>query len=73
MNNKHKKGGAFTLIKIAFRNIWWNKRRAVFCLSSVGITAFIFVVNFALEDGITKSVNNTVQIFETGHVRAIFR
>ena len=59
------------LIQIAFRNIWRNKRRTAFCFSSVGITVFIFIVSLSMEDGITKSVNDTVQIYETGHVRVV--
>jgi len=41
--NKYAKGGTSTLIRIAFRNIWRNKRRTAFCLNAVGITAFVLV------------------------------
>jgi len=68
---KHKSGGTLALIKIAFRNIWRNKRRTVFCFAAVGITVFVFVVNFAMEDGMTKSISDTVQVFELGHIRVV--
>jgi putative ABC transport system permease protein len=69
--NKYAKGGTSTLIRIAFRNIWRNKRRTVFCLNAVGITAFVLVFFIALEDGMTESINDTVQVYEQGHVRVV--
>ena len=63
--------GIGALAKIAFRNIWRNKRRTAFCLSSVGISVFFFVVFSSMQDGIMKNMNSTVQIFETGHVKVV--
>jgi len=57
------------LMKIAFRNIWRNKRRTVFCLTSVGIAVFFFVVYASMQDGIIRCMNDTVQVYETGHVK----
>jgi len=61
----------FILIKIAFLNIWRNKRRTAFCFSSVGLTVFFFVFSVSMEDGITKTVSDTVQVYELGHVRVV--
>jgi putative ABC transport system permease protein len=71
MNSQLKKGGTFTLIKIAFRNIWRNKRRTAFCFSSVGITVFIMVVNTALVDGQLECINETTQVYFEGHIKAV--
>jgi putative ABC transport system permease protein len=60
-----------TLIKIAFRNIWRNGRRTAFCLSSVGLAVFVFVVLMAFDDGQTRNAYETVQIFMEGHVKVV--
>jgi len=59
------------LIKVAFRNIRRNKRRTAFCAISVGIAVFFFVVFMSMQDGIIKGMNDTVQVYETGHVRVV--
>ena len=69
MNNK--KGGTGALITIAFRNIWRNKRRTIFCFSAVGIAVLFIVVYSSMIDGMVESINNTVQIYELGHVRVV--
>ena len=71
MNNEYKQGGTASLIKIAYRNIWRNKRRTAFCFSAVGIAVFFIVVYSSLIDGMTKSINDLVQVFEFGHVRVV--
>jgi putative ABC transport system permease protein len=71
MNNKHKQGGMGYLVKIAYRNIWRNKRRTSFVLTAVGISAFFFLIFMSIQDGIIRSMNDTVQIFETGHIRVV--
>ena len=71
MENKNKHGGLGTLIKIAFRNIWRNKRRTAFCFSAVGIAVFFIIVYSSLIDGMTASINDLVQVFEFGHVRVV--
>jgi len=68
---KTKQGGTGALMKIAFRNIWRNKRRTAFCVISVGIAVFFFIVFTSMQDGIIKCMNDTVQVYETGHVRVV--
>jgi putative ABC transport system permease protein len=67
----NKQGGTGSLVKIAYRNIWRNGRRTVFCITAVAITVFFIVLYQSFIDGFTKSINEVVQIFETGHVRVV--
>lgn len=71
MSNSYKKGGTATLIKIAYRNIWRNMRRTVFSFTAIGITTFIFVVAIGLNDGLIKTTNDTMQVYEEGHVKVV--
>jgi putative ABC transport system permease protein len=71
MSDSYKSGGTLTLIKIAFRNIWRNKRRTLFCFSAVGIAVFFIVIYTAMIDGMVMSINDLVQVFELGHVRVV--
>lgn len=66
-----KNGGMGMLIKIAYRNIWRNMRRTVFCFTAVGIAVFFIVIYSSLIDGMVKSIHDTVQIFELGHVKVV--
>jgi putative ABC transport system permease protein len=59
------------LITIAFRNIFRNFRRTMFCLAAVGIAVFFIVVYSSLIAGMLKSMHEAVQVFELGHVRAV--
>jgi len=60
-----------SLIKIAFRNIWRNKRRTAFCVTAVAAASLFFVVFQSMQDGLIKCVNDTVQIFEAGHIKVV--
>ncbi|MCL2181239.1 MAG: ABC transporter permease [Treponema sp.] len=71
MENKIKQGGTAMLIKIAYRNIWRNMRRTLFCFTAVGIAVFFIVVYSSLIDGMIDSINETVQVYELGHVRVV--
>jgi len=71
MENEYKHGGTGTLIKIAYRNIWRNKRRTIFCISAVGIAVFFIVIYSSMIDGMIRSINDTVQVYELGHVKAV--
>lgn len=71
MDKNNKQGGTLTLIKIAYRNIWRNKRRTAFCFSAVGMAVFFMVMYTALIDGMTNNMDLTVQVFELGHVNVV--
>jgi len=71
MTDKYKNGGTVAMIKIAFRNIWRNKRRTLFCFSAVGIAVLFIVIYSSMIDGMTASINNTVQVYDLGHVRVV--
>ena len=66
-----KQGGTGTLIKIAYRNIWRNMRRTLFCFTAVGIAVLFIVVYSSMIEGMVKSMNETVQIYELGHVSVV--
>jgi len=68
---KKMTGGTGSLLKIAFRNIWRNKRRTAFCAAAVGAASLFFVFFQSLQDGIIKCVNDTVQVYETGHIKVV--
>ncbi|MDR2952534.1 MAG: FtsX-like permease family protein [Treponema sp.] len=71
MNNKYRQGGTGYLIKIAYRNIWRNKRRTGFVLMAIGISAFFFLIFMSMQDGIIRSMNDTVQVYEPGHIKVV--
>jgi putative ABC transport system permease protein len=59
------------ILKIAFRNIWRNRRRSAFCFTAVGIAVLFFVFFSSMQDGIQRTMCDTVQVYETGHVRVV--
>ena len=79
MAGKYKQGGARrrdpagtgTLIKIAYRNIWRNKRRTLFCFAAVGIAVFFIAIYSSLIGGMIRCINSTVQVYELGHVKVV--
>jgi len=71
MRNELKQGGTGTLIKIAYRNIWRNKRRTIFCITAVGIAVFFIVIYSSMIDGMIRSIHEVVHVFELGHVKAV--
>jgi putative ABC transport system permease protein len=70
-NRGDRKGGLGTLIKIAYRNIWRNKRRTLFCISAAGVAVFMIVFYQAFIDGFSRNINDIVQIFDLGHVKVV--
>ena len=66
-----KQGGTGTLIKIAYRNIWRNKRRTIFCFTAVGIAVFFITVYSSLINGMVECINDTVHVYELGHVNVV--
>ncbi|MDR0302097.1 MAG: FtsX-like permease family protein [Treponema sp.] len=71
MTNEYKKGGTGMLIKLAYRNIWRNMRRTLFCIAAAGIAVFFIVIYSSLIEGMIKSINDTVQVYELGHVKVV--
>ena len=67
----YKQGGTGALVKIAYRNIWRNKRRTVFCFTAVGIAVFFIVIYSSMIEGMIKSINDVVQVYELGHVKVV--
>jgi putative ABC transport system permease protein len=70
MANK-KKGGTGTLITIAYRNIWRNKRRTFFCITAVGIAVFFIVLYSSMIDGMIRNIHEIVQTYDLGHVKVV--
>ena len=71
MENDIKQGGFGTLVKIAYRNVWRNKRRTAFCITAVGIAVFFIVMYSSMIEGMVNSINELVQVFELGHVKVV--
>ena len=71
MTTENKNGGTSALIKIAYRNIWRNKRRTAFCFTAVGVIVFFIAVYTSFRLGLNKSIHDLVQVFEMGHIRVV--
>jgi len=66
-----RQGGTGVLIKIAYRNIWRNKRRTFFCVTAVGIAVFFIVLYSSMIDGMVRNMHEIVQIYDLGHVKVV--
>lgn len=63
------------LLKVAWRNVWRNKRRSFITLAAIGFGLAVLVVFFALADGIheqlidnaTRSSLGHIQVFASGY------
>jgi len=77
MTDNYRQSGTGTwgsngaLIKIAYRNIWRNKRRTFFCITAVGIAVFFIVLYSSMIDGMFRNINDVVQIYDLGQVRVV--
>ncbi|MDR2597350.1 MAG: ABC transporter permease [Treponema sp.] len=71
MMSNYKTGGTAALIKIAYRNIWRNKRRTFFCIAAVGIAVFFIVLYSSMIDGMIRNMHEVVQIYDLGHVKVV--
>ena len=71
MDYNAKRGGTGMLMRIAFRNIFRNRRRTMFCVAAVGIAVFFIVFYSSIIAGMLKSMHEVVRVFELGDVRAV--
>jgi putative ABC transport system permease protein len=71
MTNNYRQGGSCTLIKIAYRNIWRNKRRTFFCITAVGIAVLFIVLYSSMIGGMVRNINDVVQVYDLGHVKVV--
>ncbi|MCL2183903.1 MAG: FtsX-like permease family protein [Chitinispirillia bacterium] len=71
MSTQQKMGGTGMLVTIAYRNIWRNLRRTMFCFAAVGIAVFFIIVYWSMIGGVQKGIRDLVQIFDLGHVRVV--
>jgi putative ABC transport system permease protein len=71
MTNEYKQGGTAVLIKIAYRNIWRNKRRTFFCITAVGIAVLFIVLYSSMIEGMIRNINEVVQIYDLGQVKVV--
>ncbi len=58
----------FSLIKIAFRNIFRNLRRSIFCIVAIGVAVFFILFMIAFINGMLKSYNYTLRTYELGDI-----
>jgi putative ABC transport system permease protein len=66
-----RRGGFTTLVKIAYRNIWRNMRRTIFCMSAVGVAVFFIIFYQSMIDGMMQSMSDVVQVFDVGHIKVV--
>jgi putative ABC transport system permease protein len=66
MDENIKMGGFFYLIKIAYRNIYRNKRRTVLSIIAIAISTFFIVLMMGFISGMMKSADYTIKTYETG-------
>ncbi|MDR1429971.1 MAG: FtsX-like permease family protein [Spirochaetaceae bacterium] len=64
-------GGFAVLITIAYRNIWRNMRRTIFCIAAAAVAVFFMVFMQAWMAGMMNNIEEVVQVFETGQVSVV--
>lgn len=73
MDNQIKRGNYktstfFSLIKIAFRNIFRNKRRSIMSIIAIGVAVFFIIFMMSFMNGMINNMIKVVRIFETSDV-----
>ncbi|QQO11373.1 ABC transporter permease [Breznakiella homolactica] len=66
-----KQGGFFTLVTIAYRNIWRNMRRTILCIVAVAIAVFFNIYMQSWILGMSDNIEDVVRVFDTGHVNVV--
>ncbi|MDR0450200.1 MAG: ABC transporter permease [Treponema sp.] len=69
--NTGKGGGFRILAAIAWRNVFRNMRRTVLCIVAVAIAVFFTILMQSMIGGMVKSIEELVQVFDTGHVSVV--
>lgn len=64
-----KRGGLFSLINIAYRNIFRNIRRSILCIIAISIAVFICIFMISFMNGMIESLTKTIAVFETAHIQ----
>ncbi|HSV55625.1 MAG TPA: ABC transporter permease [Magnetospirillaceae bacterium] len=64
-------GGTAGLLTIAYRNIWRNRRRTIFCVTAIAIAVFFNIFMLSWIEGMYGGIEEVVRTFETGHVRVV--
>jgi putative ABC transport system permease protein len=67
----YKVRGFRSLLTIARRNTLRNTRRTVLCVTAVGIAVFFTIIMQSMIRGMLGSVEEVVQVFDTGHVSVV--
>jgi putative ABC transport system permease protein len=70
-STQHRRGGFLVLVTIAYRNIWRNRRRTLFCIAAAAIAVFFTVFMQAWIAGMINNIEEVVRVFETGHVSVV--
>jgi putative ABC transport system permease protein len=66
--NNDKKGGLMFLVKIAYRNIYRNKRRSILCMVATSLAVFAMIFLSGFMQGMVDSIITGVIGYETAHI-----
>lgn len=73
MNRKRatKTDSFISLLIIAWRNIWRNRRRTSLCIAAVGIAVFFIIIMESWIDGMVIGMEEIIATYDTGHVNVV--
>lgn len=66
-----RRGGFASLVIIAWRNIWRNRRRTILCAVAVAAAVFFNIFMQSWIAGKVRSIEDVVRTYETGHVHVV--
>ncbi|HOJ64409.1 MAG TPA: ABC transporter permease [Spirochaetota bacterium] len=58
----------FSLITIAYRNIFRNLRRSIFCIIAIAVAVFFIVIMISFVNGMLRSYSYTLRTYEIGDI-----
>ncbi len=67
--NKIKTGGLTFILTIAYRNIYRNIRRSLFCIIAVALAVFFIIMMMSYIRGILDSVKKVITTFDVGDIK----